>query len=96
MEIRSLTISYTKHKGKRCRNQITELENHLKALEIIINNCNNVELINAEIEGYDNLKVDFNESTKPKEKVQFCDLKSGGLNKVKNLRSIFLIWKRQI
>ena len=59
MEIRSLTISYTKHKGKRCRNQITELENRLKALEIIINNCNNVELINAETEGYDNLKVEL-------------------------------------
>ena len=59
MEIRSLTISYTKHKGKRCRNQITELENRFKALELIINNCNNVELINAEIEEYDNLTVEL-------------------------------------
>ena len=33
MEIRSLTISYTKHKGKRCRNRVTELQNRLEALE---------------------------------------------------------------
>ena len=41
MEIRSITISYTKHKGKQCRNRVTELQNRLEALEIMINNINN-------------------------------------------------------
>ena len=36
MELRSITISCTKHKRKQCRNQVTELQNHLEALEIMI------------------------------------------------------------
>ena len=31
MEIRSITISYTKYKGKQCRNRVTELQNRLEA-----------------------------------------------------------------
>ena len=37
MEIRSITISYTKHKGKQsCRIRVTELQNRFEALEIMI------------------------------------------------------------
>ena len=49
MELRSITISYTKHKGKQCRNRVTELQNRLEALETMINNSNNDEQISAEI-----------------------------------------------
>ena len=59
MEIRSITISYTKHKGKQCRNRVMELQNHLEALEIIINNSHNEEQISAEIREYDNLKTEL-------------------------------------
>ena len=38
IEIRSIIISYTKHKGKQFRNRVTELQSRLEALEIIINN----------------------------------------------------------
>ena len=59
MEIRSITISYTKYKGKQCRNRVTELQNRLEALEIIINNSHNEEQLNAEIREYDNLKTEL-------------------------------------
>ena len=59
MEIRSITISYTKYKGKQCRNRVTELQNHLEALKIIINNSHNEEQLSAEIREYDNLKTEL-------------------------------------
>ena len=59
MELRSITISYTKHKGKQCRNRVTELQNRLEALETMINNSNNEEQISAEITEYDNLKTEL-------------------------------------
>ena len=92
MEIRRLIISYSKHKEKQRRIRETELQKRLAALETKINNCNRDEQLSAEIEEYDNLNV----STKPKGKVQFFDLKSGGLNKEKNLQSTFLIERKGI
>ena len=71
MEIRSLTISYTKHKGKQCRNRVTELQNHLEALEKIINNSNNEECLRAEIEEYDNLKAELQRTYEAKGGVIF-------------------------
>ena len=59
MEIRSITISYTKHKGKECRNRVTESQNRLEALEIMIKNSNNEEQLSAEITEYDNLKIEL-------------------------------------
>ena len=59
MQIRSITISYTKCKGKQCRNRVTELQNRLEALEIIINNSHDEEQISAEIREYDNLKTEL-------------------------------------
>ena len=59
MEIRNITISYTRHKGKQCRNRVTELQNRLEALETMINNCNNEEQLSAEIKEYDNLKTEL-------------------------------------
>ena len=91
MEIRSITISYTKHKGKQCRNRVTDLQNRLAALEIMINNSNNEEQLSAEIIEYDNLRQNFNVYMKPKGKAQFFAPKSVGLSKVKNLLSISLI-----
>ena len=58
MEIRSITISYTKYKGKQCRNRVTELQNRLEALEIIINNSRNEEELSAEIREYDSLSYE--------------------------------------
>ena len=66
MEIRSLTISYTKHKGKRCRNRVTELQNRLEALEKIINNSDNEESLSAEVEENDNLKAELQRTYKAK------------------------------
>ena len=59
MELRSITILYTKHKGKQCRNRVTELQNRLEALETMINYSNNEEQISAEITEYDNLKTEL-------------------------------------
>ena len=60
MEIRSITISFTKYKGEQCRNRVTELQNRLEALEIIIlNSSHNEEQISAEIREYDNLKTEL-------------------------------------
>ena len=93
MEIRRLTISYSKHKEKQQRIQETELQKRLAVLETKINNCNMDEQLSAEFEDYDNLKLELQHiyCTKPKGKVQFFDLKSGGLNKVKNLQNTSLI-----
>ena len=59
MEIRSIAISYTKHKVKQCRNRVTELQNHLEALEIMINSNNNEEQLSTEITEFDNLKTEL-------------------------------------
>ena len=59
MEIRSITISYTKHKGKQCRNRVMELQNRLEALEIMINNSKNEEELSVEIAEYENLKTEL-------------------------------------
>ncbi|KAL9961429.1 hypothetical protein ACROYT_G030367 [Oculina patagonica] len=59
MEIRRLTISYSKHKVKQRRIRETELQKRLEALEIKINNCNTEEQSSAEIEEYDNLKTEL-------------------------------------
>ena len=59
MEIRRLTISYSKHKEKQRRIRETELQKCLEALEIKINNCNMDEQLSAEIEDYNNLKTEL-------------------------------------
>ena len=59
MEIRRLTISYSKHKEKQRRIRETELQKRLAALETKINNCNTDEQLSAEIEEYDNLKLEL-------------------------------------
>ncbi|KAL9953780.1 hypothetical protein ACROYT_G041245 [Oculina patagonica] len=59
MEIRRLTISYSKHKVKQRRIRETELQKRLEALEIKINNCNTDEQSSAEIEQYDKLKTEL-------------------------------------
>ena len=59
MEIRRLTISYSKHKEKQRRIRETELQKRFEALEIKINNCNTDEQLSAEIEEYDNLKIEL-------------------------------------
>ena len=59
MEIRRLTISYSKHKEKQRRIRETELQKRLEALEIKINNCSTDEQLSAEIEEYDNLKIEL-------------------------------------
>ena len=59
MEIRQLTISYSKHKEKLQRIWETELQKHLQALEIKIDNCNTDEYLSAEIEDYSNLKIEL-------------------------------------
>ena len=60
MEIRRLTISYSKHKKKKQRRiRETELQKRLEALEIKINNCNTDEQLSAETEEYDNLKIEL-------------------------------------
>ena len=41
------------------RNRVTELQNRLEALEIMINNSNNEQQISAEITEYDNLKTEL-------------------------------------
>ena len=52
-------VSYSKHKEKQRRIQETELQKRLEALEIKINNCNMDEQLSAEIEDYDNLKIEL-------------------------------------
>ena len=90
MEIRRLTISYSKHKEKQRRIRETELQKCLAALETKINNCNTDEQLSAEIEDYDNLKLELRRIYEAKGKgAIFNFLRSGGLNKVKNLQSIF-------
>ena len=92
MEIRRLTISYSKHKEKQRRIRETELQKRLAALETKINNCNTDEQLSAEIEDYDNLKLELRRIYEAKGKgAIFNFLKSGGLNKVKTLQSTFLI-----
>ena len=59
MEIRRLTISYSKHKEKQRRIRETELQKRLEVLENKINNCNTDEQLSAEIEEYDNLKIEL-------------------------------------
>ena len=59
MEIRTVTISYSKHKAKRRRNRETELQSRLKVLDRIINNCVNREHVSAQLEEYDNLKTEL-------------------------------------
>ena len=59
MEIRTLTISYSKHKAKRRRNRETELQSRLEVLDRIINNCVNGEHVSAQLEEYDNLKTEL-------------------------------------
>lgn len=56
MEIRTLTISYSKHKAKQRRNRETELQNRLEVLDRIISNCAN----STQLEEYDCLKIELN------------------------------------
>jgi len=59
MEIRRLTISYSRHKEKQRRIRETELQKRLEALELKIDDCNTDEQLSAEIEDYDNLKIEL-------------------------------------
>lgn len=60
IEIRRITISYTKHKGKLCRNGVTKLQNRFEALGIMLNNSNKEEqLLSTEMTEYDNLKIEL-------------------------------------
>ena len=89
MEIRTLTISYSKHKAKRRRNRETELQSRLEVLDRIIINCVNREHVSAQLEEYDNLKTELDRIYETKVKVQFFALKLGGLNRVKKPTKYF-------
>lgn len=91
MEIRSLTISYTKHKGKQCKNRVTELQNSLEALEITINNSNNEEQLSGEIVEYDNLKTELQRIYEAKGKGGILRSKVRWAEQGENLLSISLI-----
>ena len=68
MEMRSLTISYSKYKSKHRNNRELELQNRLEALDRKINQNSNRENVRAEIEEYDNLKIELNQIYEAKEK----------------------------
>ena len=91
MELRSIAISYTKHKGKQCRNRVTELQNRLEALETMINNSNNEEQISAEITEYDNLKTELQRIYEAKGKGAILRSKVRWVEQGENLLSISLI-----
>lgn len=92
MELRSLTILYTKHKGKKCRNRVTELQNRLEAFRLImINNSNNEEQLSSEIVEYDNLKTELQRIYEAKGKGAILRSKVRWAEQGENLLSISLI-----
>ena len=59
MEIRSLTIPYSKYKAKQSRNVETAIQKRLDEIDTLITNSNGLQNIDPELKEYDRLKRDL-------------------------------------
>jgi len=89
MEIRNLTIPYSKNKARKTPEFENTLEKRLETLDNKINANDNTENVESELKEYEYLKMNLNVSTRKRQKVLSFAPKCDGSRKERNLPSMF-------
>ena len=90
MELRRLIIQYAKRKARKSREYLESLEQRLAETEAFINNSNEDDSnLETKLTLQEQLKKNYNISTKRRVKVQCFALNFDGPNREKNQQGIF-------
>ena len=97
MELRGLIIQYAKRKARKSREYLERLEQRLAETEAFINNSNEDDSnLETKLTLQEQLKKNYNISTKRKVKAQCFALNFDEPNREKNQQGIFSMWRQKI